>query len=98
MAKAYDEKEMMSVAEVMGADANPVAGTAEDQDDMTHIGKKQELLRTEALDAGWLATLAWQTGIASGSYLTASQIQALMLLNDPSYVFERWHGTLLIIA
>ncbi|KAL8882745.1 MAG: hypothetical protein Q9198_000309 [Flavoplaca austrocitrina] len=171
---------MMSVAEVMGADANPMAGTAEDQDDMTRIGKKQELLRnfqflsvlafTTVIIAtwetvlytvsyglingglagliwmfvvaavgmstvvlslaemasmaptsggqyhwvsefappgvqkflsfltGWLATLAWQTGIASGSYLTASQIQALMLLNDPSYVFERWHGTLLIIA
>ncbi|KAL8849424.1 MAG: hypothetical protein Q9221_005596 [Calogaya cf. arnoldii] len=47
---------------------------------------------------GWLSTLAWQTGIASGSYLTASQIQGLMLLNDPSYTFERWHGTLLIVA
>ncbi|KAL8663236.1 MAG: hypothetical protein Q9168_008126 [Polycauliona sp. 1 TL-2023] len=47
---------------------------------------------------GWLATLAWQTGIASGSYLCASQIQGLILLNSPSYTFERWHGTLLIIA
>ncbi|KAL8819984.1 MAG: hypothetical protein Q9223_001689 [Gallowayella weberi] len=47
---------------------------------------------------GWLSTLAWQTGIASGSYLTASQIQGLILLNDPSYAFERWHGTLMVIA
>ncbi|KAL8901257.1 MAG: hypothetical protein Q9207_005289 [Kuettlingeria erythrocarpa] len=47
---------------------------------------------------GWLSTLAWQTGIASGSYLTASQIQGLLLLNDATYNFQRWHGTLLIIG
>ncbi|KAI4192638.1 MAG: hypothetical protein LQ346_004218 [Caloplaca aetnensis] len=47
---------------------------------------------------GWLSTLAWQTGIASGSYLTASQIQGLLLLNDATYDFQRWHGTLLIIG
>ncbi|KAL8754835.1 MAG: hypothetical protein Q9199_004056 [Rusavskia elegans] len=45
---------------------------------------------------GWLGTLAWQTGIASGSYLSASQIQGLMLLNAPGYTFERWHRTLLL--
>ncbi|KAL9594716.1 MAG: hypothetical protein Q9219_006880 [cf. Caloplaca sp. 3 TL-2023] len=45
---------------------------------------------------GWLQHP--QTGIASGSYLTASQIQALLLLNDTRYDFQRWHGTLLIIA
>ncbi|KAL9011195.1 MAG: hypothetical protein Q9173_003943 [Seirophora scorigena] len=39
--------------------------------------------------------LSFMTG---GSYLTASQIQALLLLNGFSYGFQRWHGTLLIIA
>ena len=47
---------------------------------------------------GWLSTLAWQTGTASASYIIASQIQALLLLNDASYEFQRWHGTLLVIA
>ena len=42
--------------------------------------------------------LAWQVNIASGAYLVAIQIQGLLLINDPSYVFERWHGTLLIIG
>ncbi|KAI4285961.1 MAG: hypothetical protein L6R38_000254 [Xanthoria sp. 2 TBL-2021] len=180
MAKGFDEKEVMNVVDAMEVDVDPMAGTAEDQYDMTRIGKKQELLRNFqylsvlafttviistwetvlytvsyglingglaglvwmfviaavgmgpvvlslaemasmaptsggqyhwvsefappsvqkflSFLTGWLATLAWQTGIASGSYLTASQIQSLMLLNDLSYVFERWHGTLLIIA
>ena len=42
--------------------------------------------------------LGWQVNIASGGYLVAVQVQALMILNDPNYVFKRWHGTLLIIA
>ena len=42
--------------------------------------------------------LGWQTGITSIAFLTASQIQSLLVLNDASYIFERWHGTLLIIA
>ena len=42
--------------------------------------------------------LGWQVNIASGGYLVAVQIQGLLILNHPSYVFERWHGTLLIIA
>lgn len=42
--------------------------------------------------------LGWQTGITSTAFLTASQIQSLLVLNDATYVFERWQGTLLIIA
>lgn len=42
--------------------------------------------------------LGWQVDIASAGYLVALQAQALLIINDPSYVFERWHGTLLIIA
>ncbi|KAI4219915.1 MAG: hypothetical protein L6R36_007991 [Xanthoria steineri] len=181
MSEGFEEKQAENVEQAMEADTTgPMTGTAEDQYDMTRIGKKQELLRnfqflsvlafTTVIIAtwetvlytisyglvngglaglvwmfivaavgmgtvvlslaemasmaptsggqyhwvsefappgvqkflsfltGWLATLAWQTGIASGSYLTASQIQSLMLLNDPSYSFQRWHGTLLIIA
>lgn len=48
--------------------------------------------------AGWLCVLDWQSGVTATSYLVASQIQSLLILNDSSYVFERWHGTLLVIA
>ncbi|EAT79353.2 hypothetical protein SNOG_13469 [Parastagonospora nodorum SN15] len=47
---------------------------------------------------GWLCVLGWQTGIASIAFLAGGQIQGLIILNNPAYVPERWHGTLLIIA
>ncbi|MCJ1465810.1 hypothetical protein MMC07_004429 [Pseudocyphellaria aurata] len=45
---------------------------------------------------GWQATIAWQAVVASGSFLTGTLIQGLIVLNYPNYVFERWHGTLLL--
>ena len=42
--------------------------------------------------------MGWQTGITSVGFLASSQIQGLLVLNYPDYVFERWHGTLLLIA
>lgn len=47
---------------------------------------------------GWLCVLAWQVGCTSGAYLVGTQIQGLIVLNNPDYVYERWHGTLLTIA
>jgi len=47
---------------------------------------------------GWLCTLGWQSGVAIGSFLAATQIQGLIVLNNEDYVFQRWHGTLLTIA
>lgn len=48
--------------------------------------------------SGWLCVLGWQTGIASIAFLAGGQIQGLVILNNASYVPERWHGTLLVIA
>ena len=42
--------------------------------------------------------MGWQTGIASIGFLAGTQIQGLLVLNKSDYVFERWHGTLLVIA
>jgi choline transport protein len=47
---------------------------------------------------GWICVLGWQTGITSIAFLTALQIQSLLVLNDSSYVFENWQTTLFIIA
>ncbi|KAI8931135.1 hypothetical protein NX059_011489 [Plenodomus lindquistii] len=47
---------------------------------------------------GWLCVLGFQTGIASIGFLAAGQIQGLMILNNSSYIPERWHSTLLTIA
>jgi choline transport protein len=47
---------------------------------------------------GWLCVLGWQTGAANTSFLAGTQIQGLIVLNYPNYVFQRWHGTLLTCA
>lgn len=47
---------------------------------------------------GWICVMGWQTGIASVGFLAGTQIQGLLVLNYPSYEYERWHGTLLVIA
>jgi amino acid transporter len=47
---------------------------------------------------GWLCTLGWQVSNASIAFLTAQQIQGLLILNLPSYTPQRWHLTLLVIA
>ncbi|KAK4546356.1 hypothetical protein LTR36_002033 [Oleoguttula mirabilis] len=47
---------------------------------------------------GWITVFAWQATATSVVYLTAIQIQGLMILNYDFYVPERWHGTLLMWA
>ncbi|KAK4665160.1 uncharacterized protein QC763_510710 [Podospora pseudopauciseta] len=47
---------------------------------------------------GWLSVLGWQVGNPAICFLLAQQIQGLVILNNPSYVPERWHLTLLVIA
>ncbi|KAH8646232.1 amino acid/polyamine transporter I [Xylariales sp. PMI_506] len=47
---------------------------------------------------GWLCVLGWQTSCAATAYIAGTQIQGLIVLNYPSYVYEAWHGTMLTIA
>ncbi|KAI9733682.1 MAG: hypothetical protein M1834_003285 [Cirrosporium novae-zelandiae] len=47
---------------------------------------------------GWQSVIAWEACLASGTYLAGTMIQGLIVLNYPDYVFQRWHGTLLIYA
>ncbi|RMZ89218.1 hypothetical protein DV736_g3555, partial [Chaetothyriales sp. CBS 134916] len=47
---------------------------------------------------GWLCVLGWQSGVAIGSFLAATEIQGLIVLNNSDYVYERWHGTLIMIG
>ena len=44
MATPFDKKEAMTFAIAEEVEPGPATGTAEDQYDMTRIGKKQELL------------------------------------------------------
>lgn len=47
---------------------------------------------------GWMSTLSWQAGNASGSFLTGTIIQALLTVNYPNYEPKAWQGTLFVIA
>ncbi|KAF2471005.1 putative amino acid permease [Lindgomyces ingoldianus] len=47
---------------------------------------------------GWVSVLGWQAGCASGTFLGGTIIQGLLVLNNPSYEYQRWHGTLILYA
>jgi hypothetical protein len=47
---------------------------------------------------GWLSVVGWQIAVIATAFQAGVQIQGLLVLNYSSYLFERWHGTLLIIA
>ena len=47
---------------------------------------------------GWISVLAWVAATATPAYLGATLLQGLFVLNNPNYVLERWHGTLLYFA
>lgn len=47
---------------------------------------------------GWLTMIGWQAISASGCFLSASLVQGLMVLNDPTYSPKPWRNTLLYIA
>jgi amino acid transporter len=47
---------------------------------------------------GWLCAMGWQCAIVSIAFLAGTIIQGLIVLNNPNYDFQRWHGTLLVIA
>jgi choline transport protein len=47
---------------------------------------------------GWTSTIAWQAGNALGIFIVGSLIQTIILVNDESYTFPNWQGTLLACA
>ncbi|MCJ1302732.1 hypothetical protein MMC08_005536 [Hypocenomyce scalaris] len=47
---------------------------------------------------GWLCFTGWQAAIVSIAFLAGTIVQGLLVLNDPTYIYERWHGTLLVVA
>jgi amino acid transporter len=45
-----------------------------------------------------MSTLSWQAGNASGSFLTGTIVQALLVVNYPDYEPTAWQGTLFVFA
>ncbi|KAL8649564.1 MAG: hypothetical protein Q9210_004328 [Variospora velana] len=50
------------------------------------------------MDPGFLSVVGWQFVTASGAFLCGTLIQGLVALTNPTYMPERWHGTLLLWA
>lgn len=48
--------------------------------------------------AGWLCLTGWQASICAIAFLVGNSIQALIILHQDTYGYERWHGSLLTIA
>ncbi|KAJ4982842.1 amino acid permease [Stagonosporopsis vannaccii] len=47
---------------------------------------------------GWLGVLGWQTAAGFVTYLTGKQILALIIMWNPSYIPQAWHGMLIVWA
>ena len=48
--------------------------------------------------SGWFSTLAWQAFVVVDSYICAALVEAIIVVNHPTYVPQRWQTTLLMIA
>lgn len=48
--------------------------------------------------SGWMSTLSWQAGTAGGAFILGTLIQGVVVAYRPSYVPQRWQGTLIAIA
>ncbi|KAG8628835.1 hypothetical protein KVT40_002700 [Elsinoe batatas] len=69
----------------------------------TSMAELGSMAPTSGRQYQWVSELAppdyqKQTSVASVSYLVATQTQCPIVHNHPTYVFARWHGTLLMLA
>lgn len=76
--------EMASMAPIAGAQYHWVSELA-----------PESFQRILSYLSGWTSTIAWQAGNAQGMFLVGSLIQTMILINDESYGFPNWQGTLL---
>lgn len=106
MAIALSLAEMASICPIAGAQYHWTALFAPPrmksfmtwmQGEDTH-SRSQAIIATNWISTGWITVFAWQAAATSICFLVATQIQGLIVLNYPNYVFERWHGTLLMWA
>lgn len=45
---------------------------------------------------GWIATIGWNANTAAGVFFSGTLIQGLLTLDDDTYGYKRWHGTLIM--
>lgn len=54
--------------------------------------------RSMSYFTGWMSTLSWQAGTASGPFLVGTLIQSSATIMYPDYAATNWQGTLMVIA
>lgn len=61
-------------------------------------GKKAVEATYDSIDwcTGWTTVFAWQATITSLTFLTAGQLQGIVVFSDLAYTPERWHTTLIM--
>lgn len=47
--------------------------------------------------AGWLSSIAWLAGTASAMFLSGSAMMGLLVVTQPGYAPEAWHGYLFTV-
>ena len=82
-----------SLAEM--ASVQPIAGA---QYHWTHYLAPPSQRRFITWMQGWITWFGWVSLLAGVANTTAYMLQSLIVVNNPSYVPERWHLTLIIFA
>ena len=82
-----------SLAEM--ASLQPIAGA---QYHWTHYLAPPSQRRFITWMQGWITWFGWVSLLAGVANTTAYMLQSLVVVNNPSYVPERWHLTLIIFA
>ena len=82
-----------SLAEM--ASLQPIAGA---QYHWTHYLAPPSQRRFITWMQGWITWFGWVSLLAGVANTTAYMLQSLIVVNNPSYVPERWHLTLIIFA
>ncbi|KAH3950440.1 hypothetical protein HBI56_233280 [Parastagonospora nodorum] len=82
-----------SIAEM--ASMCPISGA---QMHWSYMFAPKELKVVVSFIQGWVTIFAWQATGASLCFLIAGQLQGIVKLNNPGYVIERWHTTLIMWA
>lgn len=76
----------------LSQDSSPASG------DICCFLSNQLFVSADLTFLGWLTTIAWISNVAAGGFISATMTQGLIVLNNPDYVFRRYHGTLLTFA
>ncbi|KAF1917448.1 amino acid permease-domain-containing protein [Ampelomyces quisqualis] len=84
---------MLSLAEMAS-----MAPTAGGQYHWVSEFSPPRLQRPLSFFVGWMSTLSWQAGTASGPFLVGTLIQSSAIVMYPDYAPTNWQGTLMVIA